>query len=81
MLKDRHFRFSVASKHVGFEVCNLRRIVTEYFDVYFHLWRDGGLIGLMNGSNGKKRMLPLGSKFLIARSSKPILKGSLLLLS
>jgi hypothetical protein len=32
----------VASKHVGFEVCNLRRIVTEHFDVYFHLWQDGG---------------------------------------
>jgi hypothetical protein len=38
LLKDRHFCFSVASKHVGFEVCNLRRIVTEHFDVYFHLW-------------------------------------------
>jgi hypothetical protein len=41
LLKDRHFRFSVASKHVGFEVCNLKRIITEHFDVYFHLWQDG----------------------------------------
>jgi hypothetical protein len=42
LLKDRHFRFSVASKHVGFEVWNLKCIIMEHFDVYFHLWRDGG---------------------------------------
>lgn len=39
---DRHFRFSVASKNVGFLVYSLKRIITDYFDVYFHLWRDGG---------------------------------------
>jgi hypothetical protein len=42
LLKDRHFRFSVASKFVGCVVCDLKRIVIDQFDVYFHLWRDGG---------------------------------------
>jgi hypothetical protein len=41
-IKDRHFQFSVASRHVGFTVRDLKRITTEHFDVYFHLWRDGG---------------------------------------
>ena len=41
-LQDRHFRFSVASKDVGFLVRALKRITTDHFDVYFHLWRDGG---------------------------------------
>jgi hypothetical protein len=41
-LKERHFHFSVASKHVGLFVRALRRITTDHFDVYFHLWRDGG---------------------------------------
>jgi len=39
---DRHFRFSVASKHVGLLIRSLRRITTAHFDAYFHLWRDGG---------------------------------------
>jgi hypothetical protein len=39
-IKDRHFRFSVASHHVGFMVCDLKQITTEHFDVYFYLWRD-----------------------------------------
>lgn len=41
-IRDRHFRFSVSCKQVGFMVCDLKRIITEHFDVYFHLWRDGG---------------------------------------
>lgn len=41
-VKDRHFCFSVASKAVGFAVTDLKRITTPTFDVYFHLWRDGG---------------------------------------
>jgi hypothetical protein len=41
-LKDRHYRFFVASKQVGFAICDLKRIITKHFDVYFHLWRDGG---------------------------------------
>jgi hypothetical protein len=28
-LKDQHIRFSVASKHVGFAVCDLKRVITE----------------------------------------------------
>jgi hypothetical protein len=39
---DRHFRFSVASKLVGFSICELKCIISKHFDVYFHLWRDGG---------------------------------------
>ncbi|TVU24840.1 hypothetical protein EJB05_27300, partial [Eragrostis curvula] len=41
-LQDRHFQFSVASKHVGLLVRSLKRITTDHFDVYFHHWRDGG---------------------------------------
>jgi hypothetical protein len=41
-LKDRHYRFSVASKRVGFAVQDIKHIVTDHFDIYFHLWRDGG---------------------------------------
>jgi len=39
---DRHFRFSVSNKQVGFLIRSLKRITTEQFDVYFHLWHDGG---------------------------------------
>uniref|UniRef100_K3XRJ6 Uncharacterized protein n=1 Tax=Setaria italica TaxID=4555 RepID=K3XRJ6_SETIT len=41
-VQDRHFRFVVSSKQVGFMVCDLKRIITDHFDVYFHLWCDGG---------------------------------------
>jgi hypothetical protein len=37
-----HFRFSVASREVGFLIAAKRRITTEFFDVYFYLWRNGG---------------------------------------
>jgi hypothetical protein len=37
-----HFRFSVASKAVGFLVRALKWVTTTHFDVYFHLWSDGG---------------------------------------
>jgi hypothetical protein len=40
-LSDRHFRFSVANKRVGFHVYNIRRFIGNHFDAYFHLWRDG----------------------------------------
>jgi hypothetical protein len=43
-IKDRHLCFSVASKSVGFSICELKRIITKHFDVYFHLCRDGGAI-------------------------------------
>ena len=39
---DRHFRFSVSNKQVGFLIRSLKRITIEQFDVYFHLWHDGG---------------------------------------
>lgn len=39
---ERHFRFSVASKAVGYLVLDLRRAITQHFDVFFYLWRDGG---------------------------------------
>jgi hypothetical protein len=42
-IRDWHFRFSVASRHVGFMIRDLSRVTTDQFDVYFHLWRDGGM--------------------------------------
>ncbi|XP_066391622.1 uncharacterized protein [Miscanthus floridulus] len=39
---DRHYRFSVSNKQVGFLIRSLKQITTEQFDVYFHLWHDGG---------------------------------------
>jgi hypothetical protein len=41
-VKDRYFRISVANKAVGLDICALRRIVSTHYDIYFHLWRDGG---------------------------------------
>ena len=41
-LSERHFRFSVASKSVGFMVLALKCIIASTFDVYFHLWSNGG---------------------------------------
>jgi hypothetical protein len=41
-IKDRHFHFSMASKRVGFPICELKRVITNHFDVHFHLWRDDG---------------------------------------
>jgi len=38
---DRHFRFSVSCKAVGFKVFNLKRFIGRRFDVYFHLWSNG----------------------------------------
>jgi hypothetical protein len=23
-------------------ICELKRVISEQFDIYFHLWRDGG---------------------------------------
>jgi hypothetical protein len=41
-LRDHHYRISVASKRVGFAVTDPKRITTLHFDVYLHLWQDGG---------------------------------------
>jgi hypothetical protein len=41
-LYDRVFRFSVASRHVGFMVYSIRKFSTEQFKCYFHLWGFGG---------------------------------------
>ena len=41
-VQDRHFKFVVSCKAVGFMICELKRVVTDQFDIYFHLWRDGG---------------------------------------
>ncbi|TVT99299.1 hypothetical protein EJB05_55348, partial [Eragrostis curvula] len=41
-LQDRHFRFAVSSKRVGFAVYDLKMFTGKAFDVYFFLWPDGG---------------------------------------
>jgi hypothetical protein len=41
-LHDRVFRFSVASKAVGFMVHALRSFSCSSFKCYFHLWSNGG---------------------------------------
>ena len=40
-LSKNHFCFLVFSKDVGFRVYKLKRIITETFDAYFHLWNNG----------------------------------------
>jgi hypothetical protein len=39
---DRVFKFSVASKHIGFMVHNLKSFTYPQFICYFHLWGRGG---------------------------------------
>jgi hypothetical protein len=34
--------FSVASREVGLLIAAKKRVISDQFDVYFHLWRDGG---------------------------------------
>ena len=41
-LKDRTFKFSVASKAVGFEIYNHGRVVENDFELVFNLWGFGG---------------------------------------
>ena len=38
---DRHYRFSVSCKAIGFHVYQLRHFIGSHFDVYFHLWSNG----------------------------------------
>jgi len=59
-LQDQHFHFSVASKHVGLLVRALKRITTDHFDIYFHMWRDGVKTRNSNRKNGKKKRRILG---------------------
>lgn len=75
-LKDRHFCFLVANKHVGFSVCDLRRVIMEQFDVYFHLWRDGGVMSTEVGSRRRKRA---GLKFKRRKPARTVLGESCLL--
>jgi hypothetical protein len=64
-LKDRHYRFSVASKQVGFAICDLKRITTNHVDVYFHLWRDGGDNWIREWRKWQEKKKNLGNWFLI----------------
>jgi hypothetical protein len=41
-VKYRHLCFVVSSMAIGFAVTDLKRVIMPHFDVYFHLWRDGG---------------------------------------
>lgn len=42
-LDDWVFCFSVISKQVGLHIYNLKYYECEQFQVFFHLWGDGGL--------------------------------------
>jgi hypothetical protein len=42
LLKDRSFRFSVASKSVGFQIYNSGKTSEVDFDISFNLWGNGG---------------------------------------
>ena len=42
LLRDRSFKFSVASKSVGFEIYSVGRIKEKDFEVVFNLWNFGG---------------------------------------
>jgi hypothetical protein len=66
-VRDRHFRFAVASKAVGFAVFDLKRVITPHFDVYFHLWRDGVRIGIQSLESGRRKRMPPGSLSLDVR--------------
>lgn len=41
-LSDRVFRFSVSLHLVGFHVLGLRSFECSFFEVFFHLWSNGG---------------------------------------
>ena len=41
-LKDRSFKFSVASKAVVFEIYNQGRVIEKDFELVFNLWGFGG---------------------------------------
>ncbi|TVT97149.1 hypothetical protein EJB05_57616, partial [Eragrostis curvula] len=41
-LKDWCFSFIVSSKHVGFMIYHLRKVLDKSFDLHFTLWRNGG---------------------------------------
>ena len=38
---NRHFRFSVANKSVGFHIYKLKSFIRQSFEAYFHLWSNG----------------------------------------
>jgi hypothetical protein len=41
-LSERVFRFSVASRSVGFEIYNTRKLSESEFEFFIHLWCNGG---------------------------------------
>ena len=41
-LKDRSFKFSAASKAVGFQIYNAGRVTEQLFDIVFSLWGNCG---------------------------------------
>jgi hypothetical protein len=41
-LRERVFRFSLASKQVGFMVSSVKSFSCSAFKCYFHLWGNGG---------------------------------------
>jgi hypothetical protein len=72
-LKDQHIRFSVASKHVGFAVCDLKRVITESLE---GLGEGGGIIEVWNGKGGKRRKMRHGCLSRVVRANMFVLSES-----
>ena len=69
-LKERSFRFSVASKSVGFQIYNARSICEDDFECHFNLWGNGGPNWLIEESNYYKELDAEWSK--VSRSKKSV---------
>lgn len=63
-LSCRFFRFSVASKAVGFHVFRLASLDCSCYKIYFHLWGNGGpRWDLSSLQQGRSKLLGGSEKF------------------
>jgi hypothetical protein len=60
-IRDRHFRFSVSTKQVGFTVSELKRIISDILMFIFIFGEMVEQIGTESGINGKRKRMLLGS--------------------
>lgn len=58
-LDDRVFRFSGASKLVGFHIVKLRAFECSEYKIFFHFWGNGVQTGVVNGQVfARRRLIP-----------------------